>query len=48
MAANVFVSYDHEDQAQVGFKLLKNNPTPLDVQDHSLKTAVVGPICNSQ
>lgn len=45
MAANVFVSYDHDDQAQVGaFKLLKNNPNhPLDFQDHSLKTAVVGP-----
>src|SRR3990167_9221697 len=27
MAANVFVSYDHDDQKQVGgFKLLKNNP----------------------
>jgi len=45
MAANVFVSYDHEDQRQVGaFRLLKNNPNhPLDYQDHSLKTAVVGP-----
>jgi hypothetical protein len=45
MAANVFVSYDHDDQQQVGaFKLLKHNPNhPLDFQDHSLKTAVVGP-----
>jgi hypothetical protein len=44
MAANVFVSYDHDDQQQVGaFKLLKHNPNhPLDFQDHSLKTAVVG------
>ena|SRR5216683_6581285 len=45
MATNVFVSYDHDDQQQVGaFKLLKHNPNhPLDFQDHSLKTAVVGP-----
>jgi hypothetical protein len=45
MAANVFVSYDHDDQQQVGaFKLLKNNPShPLDFQDHSLKVAVAGP-----
>jgi hypothetical protein len=44
MAANVFVSYDHDDQQQVGaFKLLKHNPNhPLDFQDHSLKAAVVG------
>jgi len=42
MAANVFVSFDHDDQQQVGgFKLLKNNPNhPLDFQDHSLKDAV--------
>jgi antiphage defense system Thoeris ThsB-like protein len=42
MAANVFVSYDHDDQKQVsGFKLLKANPDhPLDFQDHSLKDAV--------
>jgi hypothetical protein len=42
MAANVFVSFDHDDQKQVGgFKLLKNNPNhPLDFQDHSLKDAV--------
>ena len=42
MAANVFVSYDHDDQKQVGgFKLLKNNPKhPLDFQDHSLKEPV--------
>ncbi len=44
MAANVFVSYDHDDQKQVGgFKLLKNNPKhPLDFQDHSLKEPVTG------
>jgi hypothetical protein len=42
MAANVFVSYDHDDQKQVGgFKLLKNNPNhPLDFHDHSLKEPV--------
>jgi len=42
MAANVFVSYDHDDQKQVGgFKLLKNNPKhPLDFRDHSLKEPV--------
>ena len=42
MAANVFVSYDHDDQNQVnGFKLLKNNPNhPLDFHDHSLKEPV--------
>jgi hypothetical protein len=42
MAANAFISYDHDDQKQVaGFKLLKNNPNhPLDFQDHSLKDAV--------
>jgi hypothetical protein len=45
MAANIFVSYDHDDQKQVGaFKLLKNNPNhPLDFQDHSLKDPVLGP-----
>lgn len=45
MAANVFVSYDHDDQRQVSaFKLLKNNPNhPLDFQDHSLKDPVLGP-----
>jgi hypothetical protein len=44
MAANVFVSYDHDDQEQVGaFTLLKNNPNhPLDFQDHSLKDPVLG------
>src|SRR5260370_41911188 len=44
MVANVFVSYDHDDQRQVGaFKLLKHNPThPLDFQDHSLKDAILG------
>jgi MTH538 TIR-like domain (DUF1863) len=42
MAWNVFVSFDHNDQRQVGaFKLLKNNPNhPLEFQDHSLKDAV--------
>ena len=42
MATNVFVSFDHDDQQQVGgFKLLKNNPNhPLDFSDHSLKDAV--------
>lgn len=42
MASNVFVSFDHDDQRQVGgFKLLKNNPNhPLDFQDHSLKDAI--------
>lgn len=42
MTANVFISFDHADQQQVGgFKLLKNNPRhPLDFQDHSLKDAV--------
>ena len=40
--ANVFISYDHDDQKQVaGFKLLKNNPKhPLDFRDHSLKEPV--------
>lgn len=42
MATNIFVSFDHDDQRQVGgFKLLKNHPNhPLDFQDHSLKDAV--------
>jgi len=42
MAANVFVSFDHDDQKQVGgFNLLKNNPNhPLDFRDHSLKEPV--------
>ncbi len=45
MAANVFISYDHDDQKQVGgFKLLKSNPKhPLDFHDHSLKEPVTGP-----
>jgi hypothetical protein len=45
VAANVFVSYDHDDQKQVAaFKLLKINPKhPLDFQDHSLKDPVLGP-----
>jgi hypothetical protein len=44
MAANIFVSYDHDDQKQVGaFKLLKHNPDhPLDFQDHSLKDPILG------
>ena len=42
MAANAFISFDHDDQQQIaGFRLLKNNPRhPLDFQDHSLKDAV--------
>jgi MTH538 TIR-like domain (DUF1863) len=42
MPANAFISYDHDDQQQVGgFRLLKNSPKhPLDFQDHSLKDAV--------
>jgi hypothetical protein len=45
MATNVFVSYDHDDQKQVGaFRLLKSNPShPLEFQDHSLKNPVLGP-----
>jgi hypothetical protein len=44
MAANVFVSFDHDDQQQVaGLKLLKSNPNhPLDFHDHSLKQPVLG------
>lgn len=44
MPANVFVSFDHEDQQQVeGFRGLINNPNhPLDFHDHSLKNPVVG------
>ena len=43
MPANVFVSYDHDDQNQVnGFKAIKFNPNhPLDFHDHSLKEPVV-------
>jgi hypothetical protein len=42
MPANVFISFDHDDQKQVaGFRLLKNNKNhPLDFQDHSLKEPV--------
>jgi len=42
MAANIFISFDHDDQQQIaGFKLLKHNPRhPLEFQDHSLKDAV--------
>jgi hypothetical protein len=44
MAANAFISFDHDDQQQcAGFRLLKNNPKhPLDFQDHSLKEPVLG------
>jgi hypothetical protein len=44
MATNTFVSFDHDDQKQVGgLKLLKNNPDhPLDFHDHSLKEPVLG------
>lgn len=44
MAANIFVSYDHDDQKQIGaFRLLKHNPNhPLDFQDHSLKNPILG------
>jgi hypothetical protein len=44
MAANIFVSYDHHDQKQIGgFKLLKHNPNHLlDFQDHSLKDPILG------
>ena len=43
MPANVFVSFDHDDQKQVGgFKLLKSNPNhPLEFHDHSLKEPVL-------
>ena len=42
MAANVFVSYDHDDYSKKnGFLALKNNPNhPLDFHDHSLKDPV--------
>lgn len=42
MPANVFVSYDHDDQNQVnGFKSLVSNPNhPLDFHDRSLKEPV--------
>lgn len=43
MPANIFVSFDHDDQQQVaGFRLLKNSPNhPLDFHDHSLKDPVL-------
>lgn len=43
MAANTFVSFDHDDHKQVaGLRLLKSNPNhPLDFRDHSLKEAVL-------
>lgn len=42
MPANVFISYDHDDQNQVaGFRGLVANPKhPLDFHDHSLKEPV--------
>ena len=42
MAANVFVSFDHDDANQVnGFKALIKNPNhPLDFHDHSLKEPI--------
>jgi hypothetical protein len=42
MPTNLFISYDHDDQAQVnGFKAIKFNPNHgLDFHDHSLKDAV--------
>lgn len=44
MPANVFVSFDHDDQQQVaGFKALIRNPNhPLDFHDHSLNEPIVG------
>jgi hypothetical protein len=43
MPANVFVSFDHDDQKQVaGFKLIKDNPNhKLEFHDHSLKEPVL-------
>jgi hypothetical protein len=42
MATNLFVSYDHEDHAQVnGFRAIRLNPNhDLDFHDHSLKEPV--------
>ena len=44
MATNVFVSFDHDDQNQVGgFKSLINNANhPLDFHDRSLREPVTG------
>ena len=44
MPKNVFVSFDHDDQKQVGgFKALKTNPNhPLTFHDHSLKEPILG------
>jgi hypothetical protein len=41
---NVFVSFDHDDQRQVGgFRSLKTNPDhPLEFNDHSIKEPVLG------
>ena len=45
MPVNIFISYDHDDAAQVGgFKgLIKNPNHDLDAHDHSLPEAVVDP-----
>lgn len=45
MPANIFISYDHDDAAQVGgFKgLIKNPNHALDPHDHSLPEAVKDP-----
>jgi hypothetical protein len=42
MPSNIFISFDHDDQNQVGgFKALKSNPNhPLEFNDHSLKDAI--------
>lgn len=42
MAANIFISFDHDDQQQVGgFRsLIANSKYPLDAHDHSLKEPV--------
>jgi len=44
MAANVFISFDHDDQKQVAaLLLLKSNPKhPLDFRAHSLKEPATG------
>ncbi len=42
MATNVFISFDHDDQRQIGgFRSLKSNPDhDLEFHDHSLKEPV--------
>jgi hypothetical protein len=43
MVANVFVSFDHDDQKQVAFKPLKHNPNQvLEFEDHSLREHILG------